>query len=306
MSSNYGSTWLLKAVQRLESVAASSQTFNDEDVIEFLNLELQSTVVPTVQSVNEEFGVYSYDVPVGDLTDAIQIPSQATGQRLRSVQLVTSDGRLLNLPRLDPDVLGRWNTGWGFGYYLKNNSLIFYPRKPSGSYVLRLNYFRRPNVLVKETACGRILSIDTLGNTVTLDTSPDPSWSPGNTVDLIAGQAPFDFVQRAVQIVNVTGPIVELPAASIALLSVGDYVALEGESPVAQFVPLEALYYLAQLAGARCLQALGDTEGHQLAMNKAEMMKQALLNMISDRVQGNPMKVVTRPITRRGAWNWGY
>lgn len=303
MSTNYGTNWLIAAVQRLESVATSDQTFSQDDIVEFLNLELQSTVVPTIQSVNEEYGVFTVDIPPAELGETVQIPSQATGQRLRSVQLVTADGRLINLPRLNPDSLGQWNSAWAAGYYLRNNELIFFPRKPTGDYVLRLSYFRRPNVLVEQGATGRVLSIDTIGNTVTLDNTPSPSWSPGQTLDVISGNAPFDFVQRAAPIVAITGPVVELAAGTIDLISVGDFLALEGQSPVAQFVPLEALYFLSQLAGARCLQALGDTQGHELAMRKAESMKVMLLNMISDRVKGNPQKVIARPITRRGNWN---
>lgn len=300
---NYSTDWLVAAVQRLESVATSSQTFSEDDIIEFLNLELQSSVVPIIQSVNEEFGVFAYDTDVSALDDTIEIPSQATGQRLRSVQLVTSDGRLLNLQRLNPDSLGEWNAVWATGFYIRNNELVFYPRKPTGDYTLRLNYFRRPNVLVPEDEAGRVLSIDTIGGTLTLDNTPSTGWSVGQTVDIMVGSAPFDFRARAVEITDITGPVIELDPTVLAEVQVGDYVALEGESPVAQFVPLEALYLLSQLAGARCLQALGDSQGHQLAMQKAESMRLMLLNMISDRVKGQPQKIIARPITRR-LRNW--
>ena len=302
MSTNYSTDWLIAATQRLESVATSSQTFSEDDVVEFLNLELQSTVVPIIQSVNEECGVFSLDTEVGDLDATIQIPSQATGQRLRSVQLVTSDGMLVNLPRLNPDMLGNLGAPWQTGFYLKNNELVFYPRKPTGSYTLRLNYFRRPNVLVPADQAGRVIEVDTLSNTVTLDNTPSNGWEVGQTVDIIVGDAPFDFRVQTAAITDITGPVVELAADVVAQVEVGDYLSLEGTSPVAQFVPLEALYFLAQLAGARCLQALGDTQGHQLAMQKAESMRMMLLNMISDRIKGQPQKISARPITRRYRW----
>lgn len=304
MSQAYNTDWLIAAVQRLESVATSSQTFSEDDIIEFLNLELQSTVVPIIQSVNEEYGVFTYDTPASSLGDSIAIPSQATGQRLRSVQMVTPDGRFVNLARLNPDMLGQWGSVSTNGFYMRNNELVFYPNKPTGDYTLRLNYFRRPNLLVSDTQAGRILSIDTIGNTVTLDNTPSPSWSAGDAVDVIVGDAPFDFRVRDTDIVNITGPVVELSAAAIAEIEVGDYVSLTGTAPVAQFVPLEALYLLAQLAGARCLQALGDTEGNKIAMMKAESMKQMLLNLISDRIKGQPQKIIARPITRRNRWAW--
>lgn len=296
---NFSTDWLVSTVQRLESVATSSQTFSEDDIVEFLNLELQSTVVPIIQSVNEEFGVFTHDTAVSALGDTIEIPTQATGQRLRSVQLVTSDGRLINLQRLNPDVLGEWNAVWASGFYIRNNELVFYPQKPSGSYTLRLNYFRRPNVLVPADQAGRVLSIDQIGGTLTLDGTPSTGWSVGQELDVIVGSAPFDFRVRSTVITDINGPVIEIAPADLAEVQVGDYVALAGESPVAQFVPLEALYFLAQLAGARCLQALGDTEGHALAMQKADSMRTRLLNMISDRVKGQPQKIIARPITRR-------
>jgi hypothetical protein len=302
---NYSTQWLLETVQRLESVAVSSQTFSEEDIIEFLNLELQTIVVPLIQSVNEEYGSMTFDVPSSELGETLPIPSQATGQRLRSVQLVTPDGRLINIARLDPNVLGRWNASWASGYYLRNNDLIFYPRKPTGDYILRLTYYRRPNTLVPTKATGRVLNVDPLGATVTLDNTPTPPLTPGTRIDVIQDTGLFEFNARGLTLVAVSGPILQLDPADISLVQVGNYVAAEGQSPVAQFVPVEALYLLAQLGAARCLQALGDTEGNQLAQQKIMGMRQALLNMISDRVKSNPMKINARAITRRQNWgNW--
>jgi len=301
---DYSTDWLVANVQRMESVATSSQTFSEDDIVEFLNLELQSTVVPTIQSVNEEFGVFYEEFTSAELGTTVQIPAVATGARLRSVQLISPANYITAFPRLSPDSIGKRGAVWpqSAGYYIRNNELVFYPYKPQGNFTLRLNYFRRPNVLVPATEAGRVLSIDTVGNTVTLDNTPTTNWAVGENLDIIEGEQPFDFRVQSTPIVNITGPVIELDPAVIAEVQVGDYLARQGESPVVQFVPIEALYLLSQLAGCRCLQALGDTEGWKLSVQKAESMKTMLLNMVSDRIAGNPQKIVARPITRRFRW----
>jgi hypothetical protein len=299
---------MVDQVYRLESIATSDQTFTEDDVIEFLNLELQTTVTPLIQSVNEEFGVMSVDYDIASLTPSVRIESMATGNRLRSVQLINSQGLISNLPRLDPDKLGSM-TYYTYGFYIKNNELVFYPQVPPyGTGTLRLNYFRRPNKLVAENTTGRVIAVDTIGNTVTLNNAPvGDDWTAGGTIDVIHGGSPFDFVAQAVEIVSIAGPSVELDAATIAEIEVGDYLALEGESPVAQFVPAEAVGYLCQLAAARCLQSLGDTEGHAISIAKADGMRVHLLNLISDRIDGQPRKLLGIGLGRRRAYGtWWY
>lgn len=307
MANPYAIQALIDQVYRMESIATSSQTFNEEDIIEFLNMELQSTVTPVIQSTNEEFGVMSYDIAAPSLPATIRIPSFATGARLRSVQLINNNGIIQNIPRLDIDKIGQMNI-WVSGFYIKNNELVFYPSPPVFTGTVRLNYFRRSNKLVESLATGRITAIDTIGNLVTLDNAPTPSadWTTGTVVDVIHGDSPFDFVARDVTLVNATGPVLEMDPADIAVLEVGDYVSLAGETAVAQFIPAEATYYLCQLAGARCLQALGDTEGYSVAQAKAEQMRQHLINLISDRIEGQPKRLVSIGMGKRRQLNWNF
>lgn len=300
---NFGVDWLLSTVYRLESIATSSQTFNDEDVIEFLNIELQSVLTPIIQSVNEEFGVMYFDTPVSALTSSIRIPSQATGARLRNVQLINPNGLIQNLPRLNPDKLGEYGFSNQLGFYIQNNELVFYPSKPTLDGTLRLCYFRRPNSLVASAGTGRVLAVDPIGNTITLDTSPaGVDWIVGADIDVIIGESPFDFRLQNQEIISLGGPSIEL--TDVSAIQVGDYVALSGQSPVAQFIPAEATYLLAQLAAARCLQALGDTEGYKVSLTKIEQMKNHLINLISDRIEGQPKRIGAVGLARRANTLW--
>lgn len=296
MAFKYSTDWLIEQAIRYESVATSDVTFNTQDLIQFLETELVTTVTPICQSVNEEFGVFYEDVAISGTTVSIPIPSFATGQRLRSVNIVSTGTNqfLTQLPRLNPEQIASVILPpWG-GFYLRNNELVFYPTPITNPTVIRLSYYRRPNELVETQYSGRVLSIDTILNTVVLDNAPPSNyWSVGDEMDIIISKLPFDFRVKNALLISKAGTTLEFDPAVIAQMQIGDIVALNGESPVAQFIPGEAHYLLAQLAAGRCLQAYGDTEGSKVAMAKAEEMKANLLNLMSDRVQDQPKKIVT-------------
>lgn len=293
--------WLIEQAKRMESLATSSATFDNTDLIEFFNAELQSVLTPIVQSVNEEFGVMVVDYPMAALTETVRIPSQATGARLRNVQFVSPQGFVTNFPRVNPDKLDQVSN---ISFYIRNNELVFYPRPPTANGTLRLTYFRRSNVLTTVVSTGRVIAIDLVGGLINLDNSPVGSdWIPGNTIDIIVGSSPYDFRARAVTILAITGSIVQIDLATAALLEIGDYFALQGFTPVAQFVPQEAMQLLAQLGAARCLQSLGDTEGWKISQAKIDQMTKHLINLISDRIEGQPKRLSAVGMSRRTSLN---
>lgn len=296
--------WLIDQAKRFESLATSSATFDKEDLIEFFNAELQSVLTPIVQSVNEEYGVMVVDYLLASLTDleAIRIPSQATGARLRNVQFVSPQGFVQSFPRVNPDKLDQVSQ---LSFYIRNNELVFYPRSPSSvSGTLRLTYFRRSNVLTTVVSTGRVIAIDTVGGLINLDNSPVGSdWIAGNQIDIIVGSSPYDFRARSVTIIAITGSIVQIDLETAAILELGDYFALQGFTPVPQFVPQEAMQLLAQLGAARCLQSLGDTEGWKISQAKIDQMTKHLINLISDRIEGQPKRLSAIGMSRRTSLN---
>ena len=139
-----------------------------------------------------------------------------------------------------------------------------------------------------------------------MDNDPtNTEWDDADaTVDVLIGTAPFDFRLQDSVIVSRTGPDITLN--DVSTIEVGDYVALAGMSPVAQFVPVEATYLLAQLAAQRCLQALGDTEGYKVAAAKIAEMRSHLINLISDRIVGQPKRISALGLARRADLGWWY
>jgi hypothetical protein len=76
-------------------------------------------------------------------------------------------------------------------------------------------------------------------------------------------------------------------------IGVGDVMALTEQTIIPQ-IPVELQPMLAQRVAMRCLEALGDTEGLQMAAAKLQEMEIKTGAIISSRVEGAPLKVANR------------
>jgi hypothetical protein len=76
-------------------------------------------------------------------------------------------------------------------------------------------------------------------------------------------------------------------------LSIGDYVAEAGQCIIPS-IPTELHSMLAQRVACRCLEALGDMQGLQMANQKLSEMELKTGSLIDNRVEGAPLKVVNR------------
>ena len=74
-------------------------------------------------------------------------------------------------------------------------------------------------------------------------------------------------------------------------LSVGDYISLEGYSAIPQ-IPLEAHAYLAQLTAVKCLETVADRPGMEAAQAKANELRQNMLTITTQRVDGSLKKII--------------
>jgi hypothetical protein len=113
-------------------------------------------------------------------------------------------------------------------------------------------------------------------------------WSTTDTVDCIQPVQGFDFTGENIQIISISAPTVVL--ASVVGLNVGDWVALQGNSPIPQ-LPVCAHSVLAQAATVKLLESLKDTEGMNLAQEKYTELYKAMEFMITPRIDGEPVKI---------------
>jgi hypothetical protein len=143
---------LAEAVRRRGMLPPGSpENITDDDILAFANEELQSYIVPLVLSVREEYFVAVLDTNVVADQAAYDIPSDAIGLKLRSVQLSNGTGGYYDLPRVEPERVDEYGAlGAPQAYYLRANSVMLVPVPTAAGATLRLAYFKRPGLIVGE------------------------------------------------------------------------------------------------------------------------------------------------------------
>ncbi len=312
MKPQYTVEELIQTTKRACSVPTSQLTYTDADWTLLANDLLQTTVVPLIMSTREDYFT-TFEEVQSPANGIIPFSVNAVGSKLRNVcyKVQATPLILVNLPRIDLDVVagvGFFNNWTLAGFYVEGENICLYPSTsvPTGT-IIRLYYYRRTLVLAEPTQFGRVLSIDTMSNTVVMDFVPY-SWVAGDTLNSVGSEPNFSITNEAMVISAVSSPSLILD--NVTGLSVGDYISQEGYSAIPQ-VPIEAHNYLAQLTAAKGLEGLGDRDGMTAAFNEAEKLKQSLLIVVSNRVDGSVKKVINPSGGLRvssGAWRrgWGW
>ena len=289
----YNSSELIKNIKRRCTVPTSQLTYEDVDFCALATDEMQDIVVPLLMSVKSEYFLTFEDYQLSS-TGEIEIPEDAVGEKLRSVCFLQNTSPLItvNLPRIDLDVvngIGAYGYNYPWGFYIQGNKLIMYPNGsvPTGTNI-RLYYFKRVlNLATPEDYC-QVSSIDALTNSIVVDLVPT-SWVAGDKLNSISSRPSFQTTNIEATIVSLSSPTIFLD--TVLGIAVGDYVSMQGYSALPQ-IPLEAHAYLAQLTAVKCLEGLADRPGMEVAQAKANEMKDNMLKMLTQRVDGSIKKVI--------------
>ena len=165
---------------------------------------------------------------------------------------------------------------------------------PSAGQLLRLQIFQRPNAVVAEQYCATITAINTATNTVTLDNIP-PGFVGAPLFDVVRG-TPFFETLAIDQTAAISGSTMTFTTAlpsgvSPYVPSIGDYVCIAGQAPVAN-LPVEMLSVLTQRLVVKVLEATGDQNGLKAADAACEKAWIAALQQSTPRDEGNARYVV--------------
>jgi hypothetical protein len=293
MSTDYSSTELIASIKRRAAIPTVQNLFQDADFVDMASDELQSSLVPKMMAVREDYFSKHTDTLITSGTNDFAIPSRAVGQKLKDVIIVNSDGwAIQNLPRLSYTDISLYSpTDYVrlFGFYLEGTTLKLWPVNTWADKYLRIYYYRRPNRLVLPSQAGKVTNI--VGTTVTVDNVPT-TWTTGTLVDLIAGRPGFDSLADDKAITGVAG--FDLSFASVPTgLQVGDWIAEAGESPVPQ-IPYEGFSWLAQATACKVVEAIGNTNELQVHQAKLKILEDHFMSVLSPRVDEEPKKIVSR------------
>lgn len=297
MSQSFTSDTLITSVKRWAMIPEDQNTFTASDFLDIANEELIMNVVPEILRLHEDFFLISEDVQITQGVKRYRIPHRAIGNKLRDVRYKDSNGNLLELTRIAIDDVAdesrAYTTNRIYAYYIENQDVVLLPAStPVSGGFLVFSYYLRPNNMVLSNRVGTITAINTSTGELTLDSVPTV-FTGTETYDIIDKHSPH--FTTALDLSGTVGAssITFAPASLPSGLKVGDFVSLSGETKVPQ-IPADIHPYLARRVTMRCLEAMGDNESLGIATQKAAEMSNKLTNLIDNRVEASPKKIVNR------------
>lgn len=299
MANAYTVEEIIDSLKRRGLPPESQNTFTAAEFALVLSEELQTRIVPILDSVSEEYFVTNYDVAYDSSVSTYSVPPRAVGGKLRDVVFVDSQGNEILLPRLRPEDIKARTTFIRYqpapwGYFLRDNSVVLYlgtAQTSAAAYpTLRLKYMRRPGILTLSTG-GKAGQVTNIAGSVVTISYADPSWTTATLFDAISNTPNFVSKGDDLAVSNIAGFDLTFSAVP-STLAVGDWIAEATYSPVPQ-IPVEGIYLLAQYGACKVLEALGG-QGLAEAKVSANELKDAFLQLITPRTEGSPIKLVSR------------
>lgn len=295
---------LISAVKRKAMLPANQNTFTDSDFLAFANEELKIGLVPSILQLHEEYYVYPEEITLQVNKSRYQIPYRAIGGRLRDLFYKDGNGNLCQMSKILPEDKSLYQASYVGNnyiyYYIEGNSIVITPdvgTSVTGSIIA--TFYIRPSDMVAESRIGIITAIasDSDAGTTTYTVDQIPTGMATTTkLDLLQALPGhkirnYDILPTSINSTNKT--ITFLTSDVDDETEVDDHIAFSGECIIPQ-CPTDLQTVLAQRVAARCLEALGDTQGLTNANAKLQEMELKTINIIDNRVEGSPTKIVNR------------
>jgi len=300
------SSALIESIIRRAMIPTDQNTFTNQDFLNMLNEEIQYFGVPHLMRTHEEYLVTFQDFAIQPDVFRFPIPARAVGNKLRDAAFIFNDSafpdrpiRFYELSRVSledqSDFNDDYTADYTEGFFLEGNDLVLLDQPTVSDSSIRMYFYLKPNTLVTNDKAGVITAIDTTTGVTTLSEFPN-AFSNLPKMDFVQAVSPnkirsFDITPLSIDSITktVTFNTTDLPDN----LVVGDYLNVATESIVPQ-LPTELHAVLAQRVAIAALEAMGDTEGSQVAQRKLEMMEKSSTDLIDNRVEGAPEKIRAR------------
>lgn len=292
---SYTTTDLINSVKRGITIPNFQALITDADILLFANEEMRSVVLDVITSLRQDFFSTLVEVNIVADQDAYDIPYRAIGRGLRDIKYRTDPGnqiiRDLAWTEIQDSHLFGALTGEPRAFYFLGDQIKILPKPASSQGQLMMYYNMRPSKFVVPADAAQIVSIDTVGNTVTLNRLPT-SVVTGGAVDFIKDRSGNSIISFDQTVTNVAGFVLSFTALPSGIL-VNDWVSLAETSPVIA-LPDEVTQFLAQCVMCRVLEAIGDTEGFKVSKSRLDEKLKSVRNVLVPRIEGENQKVVNR------------
>lgn len=283
MSNPYLVSLLLTAL-RDEGYVPSDESASSARLLGVLNRQQRTWLTKLMLSVREDYQLASVDVDLTAGQTVVPVPSRAVGAALKLVSFLDNGIPVPLNPINSEQVHANSVLGGAGDYSMQGNNLVLSSSAAAGS-TLRIQYFRRMNEMVDESEAGEVASFSSGAKTITLaGTVPTLFDTASTTYDIVRGTPHFDTLSASV-VATRAGQVLTFTDALPADLAIGDWVALEGQTPICQ-APLELHDVLAFKGCQAYLRARGDPKAAAMQTEIDEMRADAL-SLLAPRVQGS-------------------
>ena len=278
MSAN---TWttsdLVTDILLLSHAPTGNNTFTSTKILRLATLELQTSVMKQILATRGGYYLDYEDYPIVD-SGLYVIPSKAIAGALVNVELVQTPSIIpVNLIDESEQLSTNSPTSTSYGFFMKGNFVQILPTPNIG--VARLWYTGRTSDLILTSAACQVTAV----SAAVVSVSSIPSTIiVGSSVDACGDQPPFNILGTRT-ITDITGTDITLDA-EVDDLAIGDWIALEGQTPVPQ-VPVEYRLILAQRVVCKIYELQGYLDKLSAAKKVLKEYEEYTANLITPRVK---------------------
>lgn len=273
----YTTADLVNDILLLGHVPTGNNTFTPAQILRIATLELQTPVMKQILSTRGGYYL-GYDEYALASTGLYVIPSGAVMGVLENVELVQNT-TIIPVNQIEESEQFSTNspTSTSYGFFMRGNYVQILPTPQIGT--PRLWYTKRTSDLILTTAASQVTGI--AGAVVSVSSVPSTIVT-GVTIDACGDQPPFNILATQT-VTDVTGTDITLDVA-VPDLEIGDWIALEGQTPVPQ-IPVEFRLILAQRVVCKIYELQGYLDKLRAAEKVLERYESDTFNLLTPRVK---------------------
>jgi len=228
-------TELLQDIKRAVTVPDYQKRYDNDDILRFATINLNSKILQLLLEVDEEYNVKSVEIDHLATDSYVEIPSYFVGQQLRAVMYKQQgDESFYNLVRyeLRERFTSLMTPSTPKGFSFEDDRLYLHP-KPSQPGTVLFFYRKKHPKLVPVTRTATVLSAS--GNNITLTANPPQNFVVGSNIDANKGKANYQNKVMNEVVTNIVGPVLTMAnPVTDWNLQPGDEIALHNETALVQ------------------------------------------------------------------------
>jgi hypothetical protein len=300
----YTTADLLSDIKQEGMVPISQSTYQVTDILRLATRMLRTEIVPLLSSVREGYFIWPGTIALQSGVTDYEIPDRSVALSLDDVKLRDSSGREVSIPVIPASDVhlytGTSNRSYDsdVGFSLEWNTIKLTKDMYSRYTTLVVPYLIRPGYLVETSDAAKITVIDTVTNTVTVNSVPS-DFTTSLTYDFIKGKGGYEYrgLDYTASSIDSNAGTITFSSTLPTNLAVNDWVAVTGESPVPQ-IPQEVTPILVYETLIRLLKSMGDRDGAAAAQEVLEGkddkggLKKSIMQLLSPRVKGETKYII--------------